>query len=460
MPATNVIPLRTKIHASILREEQKLSYRRLEDIVHIPKSTLHKNMPSFKLETDEYLDFIECNDLKLASQTLSIMFQGKSSARDATKVLNSLHAKPISRNRVLRILSSLGDHAENENKKELEAHKEKISCVALDEVFRKSDPILGGVDPHSSFGYFAFYGDRTKESWEKFLKELCATIRFPVSDGGSGLLAALKITHPNAIRIRDFFHITLKLTRAKDKLEGYCYKLLSKYYKSTGKAFEAARAKLKEQVDKLIDLFDILEPALVQFKQSFYMENPNGEYVDSQALRKQAQEISRVLGESMENGATHKMIKEAKTYLSSEDDIVAYKVALEAIIRDKYGEAHMKTILGYICPIIESLDQIARSYENKARREYWEKKVCEQRARFRLDFIDQKEVDSMINEMGAVMIGIKKSNSLIECVNSVIRRFLSTYRSIPGWFCSIFTYYWNHRRFDRGKRKDTMVIQN
>ena len=101
------------------------------------------------------------------------------------------------------------------------------------------------------------------------------------------------------------------------------------------------------------------------------------------------------------------------------------------------------------------MDKIQRSYENDKSRSYWLKKLIEARANFRvLSFVDQKEVDLAIDQVAKIMGGVKKSNSLIEAVNSVIRRYLVSYKSIPSWFCPIFNFYWNHRTFNRGKRKN------
>jgi len=48
---------------------------------------------------------------------------------------------------------------------------------------------------------------------------------------------------------------------------------------------------------------------------------------------------------------------------------------------------------------------------------------------------------------------------LIENVNNQIRRFLDTYKSVPSWFCDLYSYYWNHRIFSRGKRKGYAPIE-
>ena len=106
------------------------------------------------------------------------------------------------------------------------------------------------------------------------------------------------------------------------------------------------------------------------------------------------------------------------------------------------------------------MDQAKRSYENKTRQEFWEKKVVEARSLLRkYELINQEEIDLAINAIAKIMLTCKKSSSLIETVNSIIRRFLVTYKSIPEWFCPLFTYHWNCKRFLRGKRKGLKPIE-
>jgi hypothetical protein len=451
MPACNVIPLRKKIHAAILQEEQNLSYREIAKIIQIPKSTLFDNMVSFKSESDKFLNFLNYDDLRFAEDTLNFMFNGKTSARDAAKILSHQRSGHIPHQRVLNVLDKLALHAEEKNKIDLNNNSQKIPCMAFDEVFQKKSPLLGGLDPHSGFGYFQTYADRSKESWEKYLNELGVNCIYSVSDGGLGFLAAVTENRENVIRIRDFFHLLQKLSKALTKLEGLCYSLLSKVYKTKSK--DQDLTEIIKKTDTLIAIYDQLNAAIKQFRQSFYMENPDGEYIDSAAQKEQITQVVNLLDQAIAAGATHRNIYEAKSYLSnSPDEIVAHKKILEQLVKEEFGEIHQNMVLGYICPIIECLDQISRSYENTKRTLYWQSKLVEHKQRFNISFVNQEEINAAINKAARLMITVKKSNSLIETANSVIRRFLTSYRSIPRWFCPIFTYYWNHRRFARGKR--------
>ena len=73
--------------------------------------------------------------------------------------------------------------------------------------------------------------------------------------------------------------------------------------------------------------------------------------------------------------------------------------------------------------------------------------------------IDADVIDGAIGQAWKIMHSSAKSSSYIECVNSVIRRHLNTFKSIPEWFCQIFTFYWNNREMKRGKRSGSSSMK-
>ena len=208
------------------------------------------------------------------------------------------------------------------------------------------------------------------------------------------------------------------------------------------------------QMDRSLLLFDALELESKSFYTACYCEN-DIRYVSSSELEIIVKRIIAFIECAERNGVYHRAIKEAKTYFKGAiPEIIAYKKQLEYQVTKHFGKISSLSVLDSICPIIECLDQVQRSYENVSRREIWSKKLATARASFRLPgYIDQSEIDNAINKVAEIMLALKKSNSLVESINSVIRRFLVTYKSIPSWFCSLFTFYWNHRTFSRGKRK-------
>ena len=216
-----------------------------------------------------------------------------------------------------------------------------------------------------------------------------------ITDGGQGMLKALKEILPDAVQFRDLFHVLQKLSKALRALEGYCYRLMAAYYKARGEANDnQSFIDLEAKMDKAITIYDALEKESKDLRDACYFENDRG-YVDSSQTEINIKRIVGLISCSERNSIKHDALAAARSYLSGScNQIVAYKKSIEEIVLHQFGSMHAQTVLGYICPIIEFLDQIQRSYENDKRRSYWLKKLVEARARFRaLSFVDQKEVD-------------------------------------------------------------------
>jgi len=149
------------------------------------------------------------------------------------------------------------------------------------------------------------------------------------------------------------------------------------------------------------------------------------------------------------------------TYLESGlKSISAYKDMIETEVEKIFGPVNSLMVLQFVCPIIEYLDQYRRAHDSKEKQRFWGQKIARLRASFRHSlWVDQDEVDRAITLVSQLMDEVKKSNSLMESVGSVIRCHLQTYKSIPRWFCSLFTFYWNNRKFPRGKRKGASPME-
>jgi transposase len=460
MPVIHSTSVFTKAHVLNLIDCQNESIRRVAAIVQIPKSTLHDNLPKYRAQIaflqaqeDRHQDIIE-------KSILSIIIEGKSSCRDCTNVIETTLGVKISHQAVLKFLMEASVAAKELNK---ESHQHvdgkllsKITALGGDEIFQSNKPILVSMDLASSYLHLACPGDRSKESWTKFLQGLKDDGLDPMSvtaDGGKAGLESVKSVFPGAVRILDLFHVLKVLTAAKRSIEGKCYRFIDAYFKGMEK-FN------KTLMDEAIDLFDKLEPLIEKFRLSCYISSQNG-YVPSLALEGQVDSIVMILNDFIQIGVIGDKIRKARSYLKNgSQGIVAYKKMLEKAVKSAYGDHLCDTMLSYICPIVEVIDQLQREKEDKVKASQLQRKIIDLRAKFRaFDWINQDEVDNAIQKAVAIMSGAKKSNSLIETANSVIRRYLVTYKTIPSWFCDLFTFFWNNRRFARGKRAKLKPIE-
>jgi predicted DNA-binding protein YlxM (UPF0122 family) len=464
MSARHYSSLSTKLRAIALVEEEQHSIREIANALQIPKSTLHDNLPIYRSDLARFMDSKQKYDYHLVRNVLIQTFDGKTSSRSCATTLSKIMDTDISHQTVLHILDLASETAHTLNNENLSLAT--ISCAAFDEIFQRQEPILGFVDPRSALVYLQAAGDRSGDTWSAFLKllkELGLDPKATVTDGGSGLLKGIRDVFSGAIQLRDLFHVLHKLSKARRVLEGKCYAMIAaeiklmepKYQPET---LDAHRIKMNDA----IALFDLIEANLKELTKACYLSDDESPcYVTAAALRAIVKKCLRLLDTARRTVSDHRAIKEAMTYLQSGlKAISAYKEMIETEVEKIYGPVNSLMVLQFICPIIEYLDQYRRAHESQEKQRFWGEKIAKLRANFRQSsWVDQNEVDQTITLVSKLMDEVKKSNSLMESVNSVIRCHLQTYKSIPRWFCSLFTFYWNNRKFPRGKRKGLSPIE-
>lgn len=435
----------------------KKSFREMEKILDISKSTIHYN---FAAIVDE-LDSIEKNTWDetelLVYFVLNGVFEGKMSVRSVEAMILVLFKKEVSHQTLLVILQYAAEIAAELNQ---EIGLEHIQCAIFDEIFQGSDPILSMADPISGLVCLKAAMDRSGDEWEVFLMELKERGLDPESvntDGGTGLLKGLLSVFENAVQMRDFFHILQKLSKAKRAMEGICYSLIHATGKKSAHADET-----RSKCNEAIDIFDLYEKSFKALQKSCYLSHEDGvgHYTSSEGLREILMSCHSVLDNFIVKIRDHKAIHDGRSYLKNgAQTIVAYKKLIEAKVTEVFGATGSDIVLRGIMPLVECMMQYQRSYESRSRMNLWGKKVAEIRAQLRsYSFVNQEEVDAAIGNAWQIINSTVKSNSLIESVNSVIRSHLDTFKSIPSWFCQIFTFYWNNRVFSRGKRAGNSPI--
>jgi predicted DNA-binding protein YlxM (UPF0122 family) len=438
-----------------LKDGENLSFRETSARTSIPKSTIHDNIANYRQEVEAFRTAIKTDPVeRLVRTSLALGMNGKCSSRDSSSVMTEIWGVSISHQTILKIMELAAQVAEDLNK-ELDLSDEKVAL--FDEIFQKQNPLLVFASANSAVVNVQASQDRSGDSWKEFLKSLKKLGLDPksiVTDGGSGMLKGIKEVFEASTMVRDLFHVLKKISKARRVMENYCYSLLAKAY-DTKVAIETAREAMT-RFDEAALLFDSYEEKVIKFRISCYLDSSesSGGYVDAQALAAITSNLETVLSEFMDKFSSHRAVKEARDYLKNgAKEIIAYKVKIESLIEQSFGNQYKAMVLEHLCPLIEYIHQYFRSRDSISRKTFWGKKIAELRTRFRsYQVIDQNEVDRAIDTIWAIGQQVCKSNSLVESVNSVIRAFLNTYKSIPSWFCPLFTFYWNNREFERGKR--------
>ncbi len=439
-------------------------YRTIEDNLGIDHSTLQSMFSRIDREIKDGLKSKINNGKKfLVMVVLILAMVGQMSSRTIATVVKLIFGKKISHDTVLAILKHSGQVAREIHLKEVKLSKVKVA--SFDEAFQSSIPILGFVDNFSTVIVLQKASDRTSDSWEVFIDELLAIGLNPstvITDGGAGMKKSLVIKFGDSvIYVLDLFHLIKKLREARDKMLGLCYSFIAWVYKLDNENTDKRILQYRNATSKMnsaIELFDSYEALLKKVAQHVYLANDTGEYISSNDLLKELKELAGYLKKFHSEIRKHKKINDARSYLENNfEKIIAYKQNIELDIKDCYPSQYL-LIMNSILPIIEYYDRYERSYEDMNAQKYWADKIIETKKNS-LEHINEKEFNEILNEVSLIVSKYAKSNSIIENINNQIRRFLDTYKTIPSWFCDLYSLYWNFHRFTRGKRKGYAPIE-
>ncbi len=175
-----------KIH--FLRVSLEKSFREIEKILNLPKSTIHYNLPGVIRKIDASKSEIIDETQLLVFFVLSGVFEGKMAVRCIESMITTFFKSEVSHQTLLSILVYAAEIAKELNK---EVQLDFVICAIFDEIFQKSDPILSMADPISGLIQLKAGLDRSGDEWKIFSEELKERGLDPDSvntDGGTGLL--------------------------------------------------------------------------------------------------------------------------------------------------------------------------------------------------------------------------------------------------------------------------------
>jgi len=442
-------------------------YRSIEQRLNIDHSTLHYMEPRIRTDIQDALKLLAFCPKKLIVKIILIFsLTGQMSSRSIAESIRLMYGKDVGHDFVLNVLSLSSEVSKKINHEKLDLTA--VKTALFDEIFQSRSPILGFSDYDSAIILLESSNDRSSKSWSTFidlLKNLGLQPESAITDGGSGLKSSLKLKFGKSIvYVLDLFHFLKKLLDAKKKMEGICYSLIKVVDDLINKGTDKRTKKYKQLVNKMnqaIDIFDQYESLYNTISKHVYLCNhQSGEYVDSNKLKDELLKIGSLLNKFYQKIRKHRKINEARSYVENNiNQLIAYKQNIEKEICKEYPNLS-PLIFKYFLPIIECLDRVQRSYEDSKSEKFWAEKIISLKKELLIkENISSNQFDELLNSVGKITSKFAKSNSLIENVNNQIRKFLDTYKSIPSWFCPLFSYYWNFRKFKRGKRKGFAPIE-
>jgi len=324
-----------------------------------------------------------------------------------------------------------------------------------DEIFQGRKPCLTLVDGRSFLVLNLTPADsRDATSWGvTYLELLERGIRFHdlASDGGTGLLAGVKEAQL-AIPLRPgtpwvLFHLLHDAYRLTRRLEAAAYRAIDTAERARRAELEAQglirrrgpRLKIKTPLAQAevaeaqaIAVFDAWEWLLGEIRHALEPFRPNGQLVsvaDTQATLLTALGLLEELG--------HK-------------DITAFT----ADLREKMPQllAPLTWLEQQLAVVFQDLDVDSQAFI------LW---AWQHRQALGVDIATDMPVAlQAVSQTAWDTLGLfHRSSSLAESLHSWLRPYLQIHRGMPRWLLPLLQLFWNHHRFERGKRAGSSPLE-
>ena len=338
----------------------------------------------------------------------------------------------------------------------------RLVVFASDELFAGAQPILITVDPQSSA--ILRLELTTKRHWEAWAQHWeclydngCQAL-YLVCDGGQALAKAHKAALADLIRQPDTYHAIAHVLGAwEDRLEKRAYAAITAEYKRL-KALDAARsdAVIMRRIDRYEAACRQADEAIARYDQfvSLYREvrEPLSVFDATGRLRDRADaeaEIATALAllDTLHITALSKAVAKTRRTLP---DLLAYLDVAQTVVT----------------ALVRELPIAPATFRLVCRAHHWRKcritaktpegrqacVACEQ-ALLAQAARDRWYTDEIQRHMYDRLDEVVQSSSLVECVNSIVRPYLTTTRNqVTQELLNLIMFYHNHRRYRAGKR--------
>jgi len=336
----------------------------------------------------------------------------------------------------------------------------RVKTVALDELFFRGRCVLVVIDIRTqTLCGIEVADDRTEATWTKLLtrlrEEQALDPNLVVSDAGASILASARKVWPCAEQQRDIFHIKRELGQLLERLEKRAYGALAHYYKVEEEWLKASMSVrslgqkvryAREEADRRIGIYDYVF-ALVKrvFGALEFVDPCAGAYQDSA----RAEAIIAEVGQDLRIQRDKKIRKVGTFLLRHKGALSVYHSRLsETLMSLAHAGDEQKLVLTIAC--MHSLDGRIRSF--MYRRE--QKELWAQRNRLADELLNLSikplRFTELISKTVQAIRTSGRASSLVECFNSVIRKFLRIHKHVSIGPLYLVAARWNLKRREDG----------
>jgi len=266
-------------------------------------------------------------------------------------------------------------------------------------------------------------------------------------DGGTGLRAGVREAEL-AIPLRpDLFHILQEAHRLTRRLEGAAYKAIQNAERARRADLEARgiirrrgrRLKIKVPLPqaeveeaKAIELFDNWSWLLGEIRLALEPITP-------------AEGIVSVAETKTTVGTALELLKEL-----DHAEITAFADELQ----EKLSEllAPLEWLEQQLTPVLKNLDADTQAFVIWA----WQHR---QALNLNVATDISEELRPVVRTVGDILGLFHRSSSLAESLHSWLRPYLQIHRGMPKWLLPLLQLFWNHHKFERGKRAGSSPLE-
>ena len=320
-----------------------------------------------------------------------------------------------------------------------------------DEIFQGGQPCLTVVDGRSFLVLnLAAAEARDETHWGVTFLELAEQgIRFHdlAADGARGIRAGVKAAEL-AIPLRpDLFHLLHQAHTISRRLERAAYQAIKTAHHTRRAVQEASAPKRRRgrqrkaklpldeaiaQETEAIDTFDLWCWLLAEVRQALEPITPTGHIANSQMVRQTIQvaaALMKELGRADVTAFADKLIAHLDELVAPlewlETSLAAWRTALSA-----EDQAFIIWVWQHREALAMPLDEAFPFYLREMAQAFWQ-----------------------------ALTLFHRSSSLAESLHSWVRPFLAIHRGMPQWLAPLLQLFWNHHRFERGKRANKTPLE-
>lgn len=338
--------------------------------------------------------------------------------------------------------------------------QQSVREAAVDELFRHRQPILCVIDPQTLLATVPqATANRKGETWQGVLEQY-PNLEFVVSDQASGIIKGVNGCGPEIAHQYDLFHFKREVRRWLRTQEARCYELMAQVEQAqqlltTPRLLDSARIQARHEyrqqaaaLDERLLAFDWIEVIVNYLDEHLTAYNARRHEIRTKAsVEAVLDEVLLLLGEikSIPTKPLAAIITGARpgllTFLAVlEKRLTQIDVKWSPVTGCRRTAFNAIACAWYYRTHAHRSQKMQRAYLTAlVGLEYWSRRL--------------KNFAAVQKEVYAALDQVVRASSAVECINSLLRPYISVKKHLSAGFLALIALYWNtHPLAQRGHK--------